>query len=220
MPIKDYLGIVVSSMREPATPDIKHFDPDAALERVEELFWQHGAATTSIQAVAAATGLNRSSLYATFGGKRELYLAALRRYLHLRAEPALRRLARDDRGLPAIREFFTGLIEVRCTGAYAGWGCMIVNAHTGGEREDPAVQALLDQHHRHLRDALHAALDTARRRGQLADDTSADAAADVLALLAYGINLRSRAGEDAAALQHTVVAALAPLEPPARPGKD
>jgi len=97
---------------------------------------------------------------------------------------------------------------------------MIVNAHTGGEREDPAVQALLDQHHRHLRDALQAAVDTARRRGQLADDTSADAAADVLALLAYGINLRSRAGEDAAALQHSVAGALAPLQPPARRGKD
>lgn len=200
-------------------PDVKHFDPDAALARVEELFWQHGAAATSIQAVAAATGLNRSSLYATFGGKRELYLAALRRYLRVRAEPALRRLARDDRGLPAVRDFFTGLIEVRCTGAYAGWGCMIVNAHVGGERDDPAVQALLDQHHRHLRDALHAALGTASRNGQLADGASTSAAADALALLAYGVTLRSRAGEDAAALQRTVAAALAPLEPPVRRGQ-
>jgi len=89
-----------------------------------------------------------------------------------------------------------------------------------GEREDLAVQALLDQHDRHLRDAPYAALDTARRRGQLAGDTSAGAAADVPALLAYGVNRRSRAGEDAAALQHTVAAALAPLESPARRGKD
>lgn len=220
MPINGYSGTCVTSRREPAVPDVKHFDPDAALARVEELFWQHGTAVTSIQAVAAATGLNRSSLYATFGGKRELYLAALRRYLHVRTEPMLRRLARDERGLPAVREFFAGLIEARCTGAYAGWGCMIVNAHASGERDEPAVRALLDQHHRHLRDALQAALDTARRNGQLADGTSTAAAAEVLALLAYGVNLRSRAGEDAAALQRTVVAALAPLGPPARRGRD
>ena len=50
-------------------PDIKHFDPEVALEQVEHLFWQHGAATTSIQAVASATGLNRSSLYATLDRK-------------------------------------------------------------------------------------------------------------------------------------------------------
>ncbi|MBO0803466.1 MAG: TetR/AcrR family transcriptional regulator [Nocardiopsaceae bacterium] len=195
-------------------PDIKHFDPDTALVQVEELFWRDSADATSIQAVAAATGLNRSSLYATFGGKRDLYLAALRRYLRARAEPALRQLADDDRGLPAIREFFAELITIRCTGAYSGWGCMIVNAHVGGEREDTEVRALLNQHHRHLRDALQAALDTARRHGQLADGTATDAAADVLTLLAYGVNLRSRAGEDAAALRQTVAAALAQLEPP------
>jgi AcrR family transcriptional regulator len=33
-----------------------------------------------------ATGLDRSSLYATFGGKQELYLAALRRYLEQRGD--------------------------------------------------------------------------------------------------------------------------------------
>ena len=192
-------------------PDIKHFDPDTALERAERLFWRQGAATTSIQAVTAATGLNRSSLYATFGGKRELYLAALRRYLAHRARPAFEALAADGRGLPAVREFFTGLIDLRCSGSYAGWGCMIVNAHAGAERDDPDVRALLDEHHTRLRDALRAALETAGRLGQLREGASAEAASEVLALLAYGVNLRSRAGADADTLGATVDAALAPL---------
>jgi AcrR family transcriptional regulator len=192
-------------------PDIKHFDPDTALERAERLFWRSGAATTSIQAVTAATGLNRSSLYATFGGKRELYLAALRRYLAHRARPAFDVLAADGRGLAAVREFFAGLVDVRCSGDYAGWGCMIVNAHVGAERDDPEVRALLDEHHRRLRDALRAALETACRRGELSEGASADAAAEVLALLAYGVNLRSRAGADADTLHAAVAAALAPL---------
>ncbi|WP_028926428.1 TetR/AcrR family transcriptional regulator [Pseudonocardia acaciae] len=191
--------------------DIKHFDPDRALERAERLFWQHGSATTSIQAVTEATGLNRSSLYATFGGKRELYLAALRRYLSHRARPAFAGLAADGRGLAAVRDFFAGLIEVRCAGGFAGWGCMVVNAHTGPERADPEVRALLDEHHVELRDALRAALDTAGRLGQLAEGTSTEAVAEVLALLAYGVNLRSRAGADADTLRATVAAALAPL---------
>lgn len=192
--------------------DVKHFDPETALERVEELFWRQGSADTSIQAVATATGLNRSSLYATFGDKRELYRAALRRYVRVRAEPAMRHLAADDRGLPAVREFFAGLIDVRCAGPYAGWGCMVVNAHLGAERADPAVRDVLEDHHRMLRDALRAALDHAGRRGQLAGGTDTCATADVLALLAYGVNLRSRAGADADALRRSVDAALAPLE--------
>jgi len=187
--------------------DIKHFDPAAALERVEELFWRNGSGTTSIQDVASTTGLNRSSLYATFGGKRELYLAALTRYLRERAEPATAYLTRPDAGLDAIREFFAGLIEVRTSGPFAGWGCMIVSAHTGAERADPAVQALLDGYHRTLRDAFATAL----RHADLAPTTDIEGTAELLALLAYGVNLRSRAGEDAATLHRTVAAALAPL---------
>ncbi|MFH8382626.1 TetR/AcrR family transcriptional regulator [Kitasatospora sp. NPDC018058] len=189
-------------------PDIKHFDPELALERAERLFWQHGAAEASIQDVVAATGLNRSSLYATFGGKRQLYRAALRRYLRHRAQPAFRQLADDGRGLPAVRDFFGGLIAVRCSGEHAGWGCMVVNAHLGTEHQDPEVRALLDDHHRQLRDALHAALDVARRDGQLPPHLATGAAAETLALLAYGVNLRSRNGADADSLLGTVTDTL------------
>jgi TetR/AcrR family transcriptional regulator, transcriptional repressor for nem operon len=189
-------------------PDIKHFDPDATLETVVRLFWRQGVASTGIQDVVTATGLNRSSLYATFGGKQELYLAALRRYLEQRSQPMFRRLAEDERGLPAISEFFGGLIEARCSGEYARWGCMVSNAHAGAENSDPEVRAVLDQHHRELREAMYAALVTADREGQLAPGTGPDASADLLALLAYGVNLRSRAGADAATLRKTVAAAL------------
>ncbi|GAA3788087.1 TetR/AcrR family transcriptional regulator [Streptomyces chiangmaiensis] len=189
-------------------PDIKHFDPDATLETVVRLFWQQGVASTGIQDVVTATGLNRSSLYATFGGKQDLYLTALRRYVEQRSQPVFRCLAEDQRGLPSIADFFDGLIQARCSGEYARWGCMISNAHAGAENSDPEVRALLDRHHRELRDALRAALDTAKTRGQLAPGTEPGATADVLALLAYGVNLRSRAGADARELWTSVTAAL------------
>lgn len=38
--------------------DIKHFDPDMALEAVVRLFWRQGPASTGIQDVVTATGLN------------------------------------------------------------------------------------------------------------------------------------------------------------------
>jgi TetR/AcrR family transcriptional regulator, transcriptional repressor for nem operon len=189
-------------------PDVKHFDPDAVLDTVIELFWRQGVAATGIQDIVAATGLNRSSLYATFGDKRTLYLTALRRYVELRSQPIFNRLADDDRGLPAVADFFTGLIEVRCAGPYARWGCMVSNAHTGAENNDPDVRDILDQHHTRLRAALRAALQRARSQGQLHPGLNLDATADHLALLAYGINLRSRAGADATLLRATATAVL------------
>lgn len=186
-------------------PDVKHFDPEAALDTVVRLFWRRGVATTGIQDIVDATGLNRSSLYSTFGGKQELYRAALEHYVDERSN--LAPLEQDDRGLPAITDFFHRLIDVRCAGEHARWGCMVSNAHAGTENDDPQVRALLDRQHQRLRDALLKALRTAQSRGQL--DTDPEAAASVLALLAHAVNLRSRAGADAQDLRDTVDAALA-----------
>ncbi|MPY30537.1 TetR/AcrR family transcriptional regulator [Streptomyces adustus] len=192
-------------------PDVKHFDPDAALDTVVRLFWHQGVATTGIQDIVTATGLNRSSLYATFGGKQELYLAALERYREQWSRPAFRGLAEDRRGLPAVAEFFDALITVRCSGAYARWGCLVSNAQAGAENGDPDVRAFLDRHHEELREALHAVLLVAEAEGQLAPATDPATAADLLALLTYGVNLRSRAGAEAGSLSATVVAALGSL---------
>ncbi|WP_067479068.1 TetR/AcrR family transcriptional regulator [Actinomadura hibisca] len=189
-------------------PDIKHFDPDTTLETVVRLFWRQGVATTGVQDIVNATGLNRSSLYSTFGGKQELYRAALERYVQQRSRPALERLADDERGLPAVTDFFAALIEARCTGEHAGWGCMVSNAHAGTENSDPDVRVLLDRQHQWLRDALRSALLVGRGRGQLAGGVDPESAADVLALLAHGVNLRSRAGADAGQLRATVAAAI------------
>lgn len=193
-------------------PDVKHFDPDDVLTTLVRLFWEQGAAATGIQGVVAATGVSRSSLYATFGGKQELYVAALRRYVEEQARPVFARLATDERGLPAIAGFFQHLIQVRCSGEHAHWGCMVSNAHVGTERGDPDVRQALDLHHRELREAFRTALRTARDRGQLRVGVDVDAAAELLTLVAYGVNLRSRAGVEAADLHTSVVAALESLD--------
>ena len=186
--------------------NVKHFDPDAVLATVERLFWERGVASTGIADVVAATGINRSSLYATFGGKQELYVAALRRYVDLRSRPVFDRLAGDARGLPAISDFFTGLIRARCSGEYARWGCMVSNAHAGADNDDPDVRKVLHEHHKRLRAAMHTALLSAS--DQLRPHIDPAAAADQLALLAYGVNLRSRAGASARTLLSTVTSTL------------
>jgi TetR/AcrR family transcriptional regulator, transcriptional repressor for nem operon len=191
--------------------DVKHFDQTAVLGAVVQLFWRQGLTTAGIQDVVAATGVNRSSLYATFGDKHQLYLAALDRYLEEHALPALARLAGDPRGLPAITQFFNQLIRARCSGERARWGCLMVNAHAGPESADTDVRLRLDHHHKQLRAALRDALRTAHRLNQLRSTVDIEATAGQLALLAYGVNLRSRAGAPAAELRRTLNQTLTAL---------
>jgi TetR/AcrR family transcriptional repressor of nem operon len=190
-------------------PDVKHFDTAEALAAVEQLFWRRGSAATGIQDVVAATGLSRSSLYNAFGGKDELYAAAARRYLEHRSRPMFDQLAADDRGLTAVRTFFDRLLRLRCSGEYAGWGCLMANANA----EDPpaGVRAVLSEHHAVLRDSLATALEVAQRNGELRSGVEVTDAAELLTLLAYAINLRSRSGATRAQLRSGVTAALAGL---------
>jgi len=56
------------------------FDPDDVLDRVRLVFMEKGFAAASLDELAAAADLNRPSLYAAFGDKERLYIAALRWY--------------------------------------------------------------------------------------------------------------------------------------------
>lgn len=190
-------------------PDIKHFDPDAALEEALLLFWQRGSAATGVQDIVQATGVNRSSLYATFGDKQALFQAALTRYVDERSAPVFDRLGAEGSGLGAIRVFFDGLIEARCEGPHAQWGCMVSNTYAAPEQSDPKVREILERHHTTLVGNLRAALEAADQQGQLRADVDPRAAAEHLALLAYGINIRSRHGASAEDLRAAVTAALA-----------
>jgi TetR/AcrR family transcriptional repressor of nem operon len=189
--------------------DVKHFDPDRVLEVAELVFWRRGDGSTGIQDLLTATGLSRSSLYNSFGGKGELYEQAMRRYVDKRSRPMFARLAADARGLDAISGFFFRLIRMRCSGEFAGWGCLVSNAHL--EDPPPGAKSVLDEHQAALRNALHAALKSADDQGQLRSGLDLAATAEHLTLLAYAINLRSRAGVQAGPLHAAVRGALAPL---------
>jgi len=58
----------------------RQYDPELALAKAAAAFWKHGYAATSLDDLAAATGMNRPSLYAAFGDKRDLYLKTLEYY--------------------------------------------------------------------------------------------------------------------------------------------
>ncbi|GMA85693.1 hypothetical protein GCM10025868_09430 [Angustibacter aerolatus] len=60
----------------------RQFDEDGVLRTAREQFWATGYAGTSMETIAAATGLGKGSLYGAFGGKREPVPPGVRRLLH------------------------------------------------------------------------------------------------------------------------------------------
>ncbi len=58
----------------------QEFETSEALRSAMRVFWPKGYEATSLADLLAATGLSKSSLYATFGDRRRHFLAAFQKY--------------------------------------------------------------------------------------------------------------------------------------------
>lgn len=103
----------------------KQFDKQAALGRALDSFWAKGYEATSMQDLVDCTGVNRGSLYATYGDKRALFLAALQAYDDAR-RAMLSEFEKRYEAREAIRQVFqTFTNEVSESGGNRG--CFLTN---------------------------------------------------------------------------------------------
>ena len=89
-------------------PREKQFDETAVLGKAMEAFWARGYEATSVRDLVEAMGLHRGSIYAAFGGKRSLFLKALRHYETHRRRAWLEALRRRHGPRAAILSVFEG----------------------------------------------------------------------------------------------------------------
>jgi len=59
----------------------REFNYEQVVTRVSEVFWSKGFQATSLDDITTATGLNKGSLYSSFGNKEALFRLALRKYV-------------------------------------------------------------------------------------------------------------------------------------------
>src|SRR6476660_5686734 len=96
-----------SSVQQARRGRPRQYDPDSALARAAAAFWKNGYAGTSLDDLAAATGMNRPSLYAAFGDKRDLYLKTLERYQQ-QSRAIGAQITADDPPLQVFLKRFSG----------------------------------------------------------------------------------------------------------------
>lgn len=119
------------------------FDESDVLARARDLFWQKGFAATSISDLERATGLKRTSLYAAFGSKQELYLRTLAEYQQMAGTQIDRTFNSPKNGLENIRNLLQNSIEQ----AYADphlRGCFLSNAASERGGQCPTTTGFLN----------------------------------------------------------------------------
>jgi AcrR family transcriptional regulator len=184
------------------------YDPEVALARATESFWNGGYAATSLDELSAATGMNRPSLYGAFGDKRDLYLKALARYWELSRIAVEEALAYDRPLREALERFYGKALSSYLSGKSGARGCFAIATATTEAVRDPQIRAALGQGFREIDTALAARIRFAQRQGELSSAAAPFALAMLASATLHTLALRARAGATRDALQAIVAATL------------
>ena len=170
------------------------YDPRTALARAAATFWKAGYAGTSLDDLSAATGMNRPSLYAAFGDKRELYLKTLEHYRDEYRELA-RGLLVDDPPLRVfLKRFYDAALDIYLAGDAGPRGCYSIGTAATQATVDPKVRAFLADSTRATDAFMKSRIDKARARGEIAAGTDTAALAYLATAAMHTIAIRARAG--------------------------
>lgn len=124
----------------------RSFDIDEVLDKARAVFWNEGYAATSVDDLAAATGLSRPSLYAAFGNKHALYLAALERSFSEATEVLGAALASEAPLRAILTGIFDRTVEIYRRGQQGQRGCFLVGTALTQAVNDPEARDLLAQY--------------------------------------------------------------------------
>lgn len=182
----------------------KQFDVDAALERAKETFWIQGYEATSMDVLLKRMGINRGSFYATFKGKRQVMLEALKRYDAENRATNLRRIVAGKNPKKALSDLFRSFID-GSRGPCGEHGCFIVNAALELAPHDPEVARIVCEAFADIERIFRQLLEEGRRLGEFGPDLDpADCAKSLLSQF-LGLMVLVRASAPRETLEGIVV---------------
>jgi AcrR family transcriptional regulator len=170
-------------------------------------FWKSGYAGTSLDDISAATGMNRPSLSAAFGDKRDLYLKALRNYWDTKfvaIDEALGTGTLEE----ALLRAYDAALSVYFSDVDGPLGCFVLGTALTEALDDVEVRSIIDTGFRKLDAGFEARFRLARETGELKSSADTDALAVLACATMQTLAIRARAGMPEDELRQVAVKAV------------
>ena len=189
----------------------REFDPEEALDKAVQLFWQKGYFDTSMDDLVKETGVSRYGLYGTFGNKQALFDAALMRYAMGLVTSLQEELRRPDAGRAEIERFFEKLLDMAAE-RKGHLGCMICNTAVELAPHDKEMQTRVQTLFANMKETLRNAIANGQKAGDITADVDATELALTLTAVLQGLAVFSRSGMSPDGMRSTVQTALRILD--------
>jgi len=186
----------------------RQYDPDQALTKAGAVFWKKGYAGTSLDDLVAATGMNRPSLYAAFGDKRDLYLKTLERYQQRSRAIGVQIVADDPPLRVFLKRFYDAALDIYLADGAEARGCYSISTAPAQATTDPGVRQFLAASFGATDAYLERQIATARERGEVPSHADPAALAQLATATLHTIAVRARVGTPRKQLAALVAGAI------------
>ena len=131
-------------------PRVPALPAETLRDRAMQIFWLHGYAATSMDALVRGTGSSRQQIYKHFAGKHGLFLACLAAYQDAVVTPAFAAVEAPGAEVHAIANYLHTQIDAAAALGLPGPGCLIANSATECAPHDAAIDGHVQAHHARL----------------------------------------------------------------------
>ncbi|GAA4825801.1 TetR/AcrR family transcriptional regulator [Algivirga pacifica] len=168
-------------------PRKKSYNEDEVIEKAMEVFWKNGFEMTSMQQLEKEMGINKFSIYASFGSKEGLFLRSIQCYKE-KLQKVVEKLRRSTDGIEGIKAYFYDFITFSKEHEMVK-GCLVTNtANELRADANPEILAALSDFTSEIRSVF---LEKIQQDSNLKIDDPEEKA-DYLLVAMFGLSSASR----------------------------
>ena len=180
------------------------FDENKVLTHAMEQFWREGYEASSVQKLLDCTGINRGTLYNSFGDKDTFFKSCVDQYNKVVEKQIAASLKNSKLGpWEAIEAYFDETV-LKVTNKHRSMGCLLVNSVCESINYDKEMRKVVRSSLATIRKALVARLKEAFKNRKVKKGVSVEFAADVLMNSLHGMRVNSRDGKTPKQLKELV----------------
>jgi len=199
--IVPYIGRMTNTSPTSGRPGRpREFDSDAALDKAIARFSEYGYHGTSISDLHACLGLTSGSIYKAWGDKRGLFLAALDRYMEVRAEAIRSCLEAESSGRDKISALLAMYAQLS-SGVFGRTGCLVVESAVELSMSDPEIAKRIAAQQKKRETQMRQLLEVGQEDGSVRRELDAAVTARLLLTLQQGMRVLGKTGATAKYMQ-------------------
>ncbi|MFY0593988.1 TetR/AcrR family transcriptional regulator [Roseivirga sp.] len=169
----------------------KNFVESEVLDSALNLFWQKGYHATSIQDLVNHLGINRASIYDTWGDKHGLYLETLKQYRRHSSGKFLEKLRSEKTAKEIIKDFLADIVQDSSEDDLKK-GCYLSNSATELAYCDEKVNTMFTDNRIKMEGVLNELIKEGQEAGEFSSKHTSESYARFIFNTAGGLRLLAK----------------------------